>query len=172
VLDIDHATPEQKSSFLAADRYSSAEIAVRVDQRAWHGRRAAIRADQIRGSLPRLFGGDSTFSARDLAFVMRNSDNRAAMVADLLVFAHKLATSGRPDVAATGVFPRVVHSLGTALNLLCEYGDTPLDRMVPGLAGALSKATLDWMASACIPLPDGVSARDWALWLHSLAVRA
>ena len=48
MLDIDHATAEQKSSFLAADRYSSAEIAVRVDQDAFHQRRAAIRADAIR----------------------------------------------------------------------------------------------------------------------------
>jgi fucokinase len=51
MLDIDHATAEQKSSFLAADRYSSAEIAVRVDQGALHRRRAAIRADAIRQSL-------------------------------------------------------------------------------------------------------------------------
>jgi fucokinase len=44
MLDIDHATAEQKNNFLSADRYSSAEIAVRVDQDAWHARRAAIRA--------------------------------------------------------------------------------------------------------------------------------
>ena len=44
MLDVDNATTEQKNRFLAADRYSSAEIAVRVDQDAWHARRAAIRA--------------------------------------------------------------------------------------------------------------------------------
>lgn len=44
MLDIDRATAEQKNSFLSADRYSSAEIAVRVDQDAWHASRAAIRA--------------------------------------------------------------------------------------------------------------------------------
>jgi fucokinase len=44
MLDVDHATPAQKASFLAADRYSPAEIAVRVDQDAVHRRRAAIRA--------------------------------------------------------------------------------------------------------------------------------
>lgn len=43
MLDIDHATAEQKNRFLTADRYSSAEIAVRVDQDAWHARRASIR---------------------------------------------------------------------------------------------------------------------------------
>jgi fucokinase len=172
MLDIDHATPEQKSGFLAADRYSSAEIAVRVDHDAFHGRRATIRADEIQRSLPRLFDRDSEFSTRDLAFTLKHSDNRTAMVAALLVFAHELATSGRPDVAATGVFPRVVHSLGAALNILSEDGGTPLDRIVPGLAGTLSKATLDWMESAGISLPQGVCAREWALRLQSLAVRA
>jgi len=53
MLDIDHATAEQKINFLAADRYSSAEIAPRVDQAAFHRRRAAIRADAIRQSLLR-----------------------------------------------------------------------------------------------------------------------
>ncbi len=172
MLDIDCATPEQKSSFLAADRYSSAEIAVRVDHDAFHGRRAAIRAGEIRRSLPRLFDHGSAFSAGDLAFALKNSDNRAAMVADLLVFAHELATSGRPDVASSGVFPCVVDSLGTALNELCEDSDTTLDRIVPGLAGALSKATLEWMESVSISLPKSVSTREWALRLHSLAVHA
>ncbi|MGO9229267.1 MAG: L-fucokinase [Bryobacteraceae bacterium] len=47
MLDIDHATPEQKRAFLAADRYSSAEIAVCVDHHAFHARRAAIRAESV-----------------------------------------------------------------------------------------------------------------------------
>ena len=172
MLDVDHATPEQKTNFLAADRYSPAEIALRVDHDAFHRRRAAIRADGIRRSLPCLFSRHSEFSARDLAFAVENSENRAGMVADLLGFARALVTSGRPDVDAAGEFPRVVHSLGTALTVLCGDGDTPLDRLVPGLAGALSKATLDWMESVCISLPEGVYTREWALRLHSLAARA
>jgi fucokinase len=42
MLHVEHATPEQKRMFLEADRYSSAEIAVRVDQSAFHARREAI----------------------------------------------------------------------------------------------------------------------------------
>ncbi len=44
MYDVENATPEQKRSFLEADRYSSAEIARRVDHEAFHARRAAIRA--------------------------------------------------------------------------------------------------------------------------------
>ncbi len=44
MCEAENATAEQKSRFLAADRYSSAEIAVRADHDAFHARRAAIRA--------------------------------------------------------------------------------------------------------------------------------
>lgn len=166
MLDIDRATSEQKSSFLAADRYSSSEIAVRVDYDAFHGRRAAIRAGEIQRSIPRLFDHGSDFRARDLAFALKHSDNRTAMVADLLGFAHDLATSGRAEA-----FSRVVESLSAALSELSGNSETPLDRIVPRLADTLSKATLDWMESASISLPKGVGARDWAVRLHSLAPR-
>jgi hypothetical protein len=171
MLDIDRATPEEKSSLLAADRYSPAEIAVRVDHEAFHRRRAAIRVEEIRRSLHRLFHRNSAFSPRDLAFALKNSGNRAALVADVLGFARELGTSGRRDVTAGDVLPRVIHSLGTAMNVLCEDTDTPVGRAVPGLAATLPKATLDWMDSACISLRKGVSVREWALSLHSLALR-
>jgi fucokinase len=48
MLDIERATPAQVGAFLAADRYSSAEIAVRVDHHAFLRRRAAVRADELR----------------------------------------------------------------------------------------------------------------------------
>ena len=48
MLDVASATPEQKNRFLGADRYSSAEIAVRANQSAYHARRAAIARSRIR----------------------------------------------------------------------------------------------------------------------------
>ena len=43
MFDIASATPEQKRGFRSADRYSSAEIAVRADDTTFHKRRAALR---------------------------------------------------------------------------------------------------------------------------------
>jgi hypothetical protein len=56
MFDISSATPEQKIGFLSAERYSSAEIAVRADHAAFHARRAALRAagDSAFGSSPLL----------------------------------------------------------------------------------------------------------------------
>jgi len=47
LLNIESATPVQKKSFLAADRYSSSEIAVRVDQAQFYLRRSWIRSARM-----------------------------------------------------------------------------------------------------------------------------
>jgi len=44
MFDISSATPAQKLEFRSADRYSSAEIAVRADHASFYARRAALRA--------------------------------------------------------------------------------------------------------------------------------
>lgn len=44
MFDISSATPAQKLEFRSADRYSSAEIAVRADHATFYARRAALRA--------------------------------------------------------------------------------------------------------------------------------
>jgi fucokinase len=49
MFDIAGATTEQKLGFRFADRYSSAEIAVRDDHAAFHARRAALRAAEGAG---------------------------------------------------------------------------------------------------------------------------
>jgi len=46
LLDVKSATPEQKREFLAADRYSCAEVAVRVDQTEFYLRRKRMQARQ------------------------------------------------------------------------------------------------------------------------------
>jgi len=45
MLDVVNATPEQIGRFLEADRYSSAEIALRADQAAFYARRVSIGAN-------------------------------------------------------------------------------------------------------------------------------
>ncbi|MFI5093511.1 MAG: L-fucokinase [Candidatus Acidiferrales bacterium] len=47
LLNIESATPEQKKRFLAADRYSSSEIAIRVDQTEFQLRRSRIRSARM-----------------------------------------------------------------------------------------------------------------------------
>jgi len=47
LLNVESATPEQKNRFLAADRYSSSEIAVRIDQTQFQLRRSRIQSARM-----------------------------------------------------------------------------------------------------------------------------
>lgn len=47
LFHIESASPEQKERFRSADRYSSAEIAVRVDPARFHERRSALRSTVV-----------------------------------------------------------------------------------------------------------------------------
>lgn len=55
MFDAQRAAPEQKHAFLRADRYSSAEIALRVDQEAFYAERQAIHL-RLRQHEPKLGG--------------------------------------------------------------------------------------------------------------------
>ena len=120
--DVGSATAEQKRAFVAADRYSCAEIAFLARSDQLRARRAAIRAKAMRRRLPRMFAPTSDFSARDLAFALEHSDDRSGMVSEVLALAE--LAQNRRDGSELGALVRcrIAHSLGTALRLLAERG--------------------------------------------------
>ena len=115
MLEPESATPAQKQGWLAADRYSLAEMAHLSDQDAFHRRRAAIRSAQIRSSSRRMFSRESTFSARDLAYALEHCEDRAAWIQELLELAggHRQAGGSR-DGLEDFTYCRILHSLSTA----------------------------------------------------------
>jgi len=129
----EEATAEQRAAFLAADRYSCAEIALLADQDAFHARRMRIRAAEVRGALQGMFSEESPFSADDLAFVMRQSEDRGGWAADLLKLAHIHLGESRHGSGLEGfTFCRITHSLSTAVSSLAR-DDEPLRSVLPGL---------------------------------------
>jgi len=136
----DDCTDEEREQFLAADRYSAAEIAVLADQSAFHVRRSATRADQIERSLPALFRRASPFSARDLAYALERSPHPARMTGRLLGLAHEhLApelSSYNANRADFG-FARIAHSVGTAVQHTGEKGSAWLAEAEAGFSPEL-----------------------------------
>jgi fucokinase len=129
----EEATAEQRAAFLAADRYNCAEIALLADQDAFHARRARIRAAEVRGALQGMFSEESPFSADDLAFVMRQSEDRGGWAADLLKLAHTHLGESRNGSGLEGfTFCRITHSLATAVSSLAR-DEEPLSSVLPGL---------------------------------------
>jgi fucokinase len=108
------ATGAQKRAYLAADRYSAAEIAVLADQEDFHARRHGIRAEEIRRSLSHLFSRESAFSSKDLAFAIGQSADPPAWVKRARELAETYCTDAPGAGLASFTFCRIMHSLASA----------------------------------------------------------
>jgi len=171
-FDPGNATEDDRQRFRAADRYSAAEIATRVNQQAFYERRSATRAEEIERSLSGLFRADSSFSARDLAFCLARSERPGRVAARLLSMAHdhlipelSAHAGGRADFG----FARILHSLGTALDHLRGSATAGLEDLLPGVTAELASEVKSWADANCLSIPAGRSARDWSGRLCDLA---
>jgi len=156
MYDPGSASPEQKRSFLPADRYSAEDIAVLADQDAFHHRRAELRARQVRSSLNHVFRPESGFTAEDLAFTMAHSAEPAGFAADLLAQAGAAAENGARGTLESLIPCRLLHSLGSAVSLLSGDEARPLCEVLPGI-GKVE--------------PCGQTAGDWSARLRARAFR-
>jgi len=161
----DQASDEQKRAYLAADRYSPAQIASLTDQTAFHSRRARIRAEEIRRSLRRRFRMASGFSAADLHHVLASIEpaSRAGWVSQLLTEAH-WHFGANPTAAnrASFAFSRILHTLGTAVSRLAANDDVRLADVLPGLTDAVPPAERAWLAEIGLDVDADTSAVQWA----------
>jgi galactokinase/mevalonate kinase-like predicted kinase len=163
MFDPAQATPKQKQSLAAADRYSVAEMAILADQEAFYQRRAQHRAEEIRHSLKRLFRRDSGFSARELAFALEHAEDKAAWLAELIGDAHFQMNGGAG--AGMGVFVscRILHSMASAIMVMAETcgGQPRVVDIVPGLTGAITPALAQWMATLGLEITQKTLASEW-----------
>ena len=161
---------EQKRSFLTADRYSAEEIAVLADQEAFHTRRKAIRVEEIRRSLRRLFRKESGFSAEELAHALGSARDRTACAAEILADAywHWGSGEGSPGLDVF-TFCRIIHSLGTAVYRLAGADGIPFSEIFPGLAEKLPNDVGAWLRSLGLSVKGDVMAREWSRAARALA---
>lgn len=163
LFDIASATADQKQAWMAADRYSHAEIAELADQDAFSLRRLAIRAESIRRAMRRMFHTDSGFSAAELAFVLGHVEDRQAVLAELVAEARwhygaDRASGGREAFVSS----RILHSLGSALERLDGSADRRIAEALPGLAHALTPADREWLATIGLGLDEDLTLAEWA----------
>ncbi len=109
------ATASQKQAYLSAARYSAAESAVLADHQAFHARRHAIRADEIRRSLSHLFSRDSSFAAKDLVFALARSPDPSSLVTQTVELAETYRGVSAHGSLDDFTYCRVLHSLATAV---------------------------------------------------------
>ena len=121
------ASAAEKRAWLAAERRSAAEIALLAGQDAFHSRRAAIRAAEVRRSLVRLFSPGSAFSAADLAFALRHTSDLAGFAADILALARSGAGPAhrRPVLIKGAECPVEASRHGTPKRVFLREGVLP-----------------------------------------------
>ena len=153
-----NASPEQKQSFLDADRYSAAEISVLAQQEDFFLRRQHSRAQALRPVLHSLFQPDSEFSARELTWVLRQSPQRVECVAGLLREIHNFAKSADAVSLENFQLSRILHSFGTAVNELAGTPQAPLKKVLPGLKNALPPDLQEWLRTQGLEINDALPA--------------
>jgi len=172
MVDPGGACPEQRKAYKNADRYSLAEISFLVDRSAFYERRARIRAEEIRSSLRRLFRHESEFSARDLASFLTKllPAERTWWICDVLAEAHTHhLDASSPTRHASFTFPRMIHSLGSALVELMDSAQAGLEEVLPKLRKSLENSQIVWLDEMGLVPKENDGLKDWADRLRASA---
>lgn len=162
MFDAAEACEKEAKAWLKADRYSLEEILAAADHGDFYGRRRMIRAKAIESSLRRVFRPGSDFSSVELAYVLREAEDAGALAGAVLAEGHWHFRNSRAGGTDCLVFPRIIHTLGSALLELYEGNDVTLSKALPGLERMLSKARRKWLGSLGLEPGSGVSVVAWA----------
>jgi galactokinase/mevalonate kinase-like predicted kinase len=163
------ASTEQKQAFLSADRYSAAEIAVAANQDDFFARRQQTRAETLVSDYQNLFRPESAFSARELAWQLTRTHNRAAAVAGLFQTMRSLTGMDGTVSLENFQYCRVLHSFGTALGTLAPEPESTLGRAIPGFSSALPADLRDWLRERGFDVEEAMPVARVAALAHELA---
>jgi fucokinase len=156
MFDPDSASETQRQAWRSAPRYSLEQILALTDHKGFYERRSRIRAELIFGSLHRVFRPESGLSARELAWLMKITRRPAAWVAEILKQTCRCCDQGQGTAAL--VFPRMIHTLGSALAEACSRDGDQLS----GLAGMLDSSALGCLKSLGLDPNGRVRVSQWS----------
>jgi galactokinase/mevalonate kinase-like predicted kinase len=162
MYDVRSALEEDFIAWRSADRYSLEQILTMTDHSAFYERRSRIRATIVRRSLRRLFQPAGGLSASELAYLMGKEEDLSVWVADILKEAYRYREGGEGYGAAPLVFPRIIHTLGSALVRLYGNSDAHPASVLPDVSQMLGRAELDWLKNIGLGLDEQMSLVEWA----------
>ena len=165
----DKASPQQKQQWHSAQRCSMAEMAELADADTFHERRNRIRAKDIQIAAGRLFRPESAFSAAELAWVLSRSDSPETFVADVLAEAHWYATTTTGTLESLTI-PRILHTLGAALESIAEAQTAPAQPAMPALLSAVQPPVLAWLESIGLAGDKHIGISEWTRCAKAAAV--
>ncbi len=169
MFDPTQASPDQRRAWRSARRYSLEQILTLADHKGFYERRSAIRAQVVRRSLQRAFRPESGLSARELTALIQRTDHPALWVAETLKQACRYGEDRHERGTAALVFPRIVHTLGSALMDAFPQSGKAATRAFAGLADALDPATRCRLESLGIGPEAGMTLSRWCRRMQQAA---
>jgi galactokinase/mevalonate kinase-like predicted kinase len=119
-----------------------------------------------------VFRQDSNFSADDLKQLLKLSAEKSELFAAVIEQAQWYSGSGGGDSMESLVFPRIIHTLGSAVNGLSENDGSKLNEVIPGLSTKLSTAQRRWLKSIELGLDDRTTVKTWCQNAQAAAFRS
>jgi galactokinase/mevalonate kinase-like predicted kinase len=169
MFDLTGACNEDFKAWQKADRYNLEQILYLTDYSNFYKRRHDIRAKSILQSLRRIFHPQSGFSSSELAYLLNEAKDSSAWISKILTEAHWYFRNSENGGNESLVFPRIIHTLGSALVELYENTDQPLSKALPGLKQLLNPTQNKWLVSLGLDLNSKVSIIQWAHRAQSIA---
>jgi len=169
MFDPGSASETQRQAWRSADRYSLEQILALADHKGFYDRRSLIRAELIRSALHWTFRPESGLSSRELAWLMRTTRNPAAWVAETLKQACRYCGQEQGQGTAALVFPRMIHTLGSALAELYPAGRGSVSKEFAGLAETLDPSALRQLKSLGLDPDSGSRVSQWSSRMQELA---
>ncbi|MHC4116778.1 MAG: fucose pyrophosphorylase domain-containing protein [Planctomycetota bacterium] len=162
MFDPKNSSSEDAGAWREADRYNLEQILAMADHEDFYRRRNTIRAEIIRHSLRQVFHPRSGLSSCELEHLLRNAEDLSAWVSEILTEANWHFRNSQSGDVESLAFPRIIHTLGSALEKIYRDIDRPLSKALPGLNRLLSPAENEWLSSLGLGVKSELSILEWA----------
>ena len=178
LLEPGNATARQREDWLAADRYSLEEMALRADLSSFHSMRLKIRSELIRETLSRVFGPEGELSAAEIAFLIQSAekDEREKWVIAIVREAIRSYEAARVHQGLDSLgLSHILHTLGSVLLRITSGGNggrSGYGRAIAGtLAAGLTGAEIKRLSSMGVSIEGASKLRNWAGEMREAAFR-
>lgn len=169
MFDPTRATVAEKRAWRAADRYSFADMASLANRRAFHRRRARLRANSVGRTALQCFGRNSDLSAVELSQLISHADDRSRSVADFLQETHRAWQTDAGAGLDAIIFPRMMHSLASAALRFAGREETLFADIFPRFDEALPAAEATWLKSLDLLPEADVTVAAWSARARAVA---
>ncbi len=164
MLNPAEATSDQIQAWHKADRYSLAEASRLAALEDFHDRRRKNRAQEIRGSLGRIFQRQSGFSAEDLACVFAGLDDKERLewTGYILKQSKRYFDEGNMSSKLDRlVFSRIIHTFGSAIKHTLSEKKGGWPESFHSIYKSLSNQEKKWLNSLGLDEQTSQNAETW-----------